>query len=547
MRLLDLVEEQHGVRTAAHGLRQLAALLVADVARRRADEARDRVPLLVLGHVEPDERALVVEHELGERAGELGLPDAGGAEEDERADRPIRVLEPGAGAPERVGHGLDRLGLTDHTLVQPLLHVDELLDLALEQPRDGDAGPRGDDRGDVVLVDLFLDHRRLARLLAPRKLLLELRQDPVPDLGDALEVPLALLALGLHAQLVDLPLDLADALQAFLLPQPAGGELVASGPCVGQLRLERLAHGRVLLRHRSELDLELAHASLGLVELDGRRVDLHPQPRRGLVHEVDGLVREEAVAHVAIREHGGRDERGVADLDAVVRLVALLEPAEDRDRVGHGRLADEHRLEASLERGVLLDVLAVLVERRRADRAQLATREHRLEQVRRVHRAFCRARPDDRVQLVDEEDDLARGVLDLGEHGLQPLLELASVLRAREQRAHVERPHALALQALGHVARDDALREPLDDRRLPHTRLADQHRVVLRPPREHLDHAADLLVAADDRVELAALGERRSGRGRTSRAPGTCPRDPGSSPSGLRVPPRAPRGAARGR
>ena len=104
--------------------------------------------------------------------------------------------------------------------------------------------------------------------------------------------------------------------------------------------------------------------------------------------------------------------------------------------------------------------------------------------------------------------DLALGVLDLGEHGLQPLLELAAVLRAGEQRADVERPHALALQALGDVAGDDPLREPLDDRGLADARVADQHRVVLRPPREHLDHAADLLVAADHRVELPGLGER---------------------------------------
>ena len=91
--------------------------------------------------------------------------------------------------------------------------------------------------------------------------------------------------------------------------------------------------------------------------------------------------------------------------------------------------------------------------------------------------------------------------------GLDPLLELAAVLRAGEERADVERPDALALQALGHVARDDPLREPLDDRGLPHSGVADQHRVVLRAPREHLDHAPDLLVAPDDRVELALLGE----------------------------------------
>ena len=66
-----------------------------------------------------------------------------------------------------------------------------------------------------------------------------------------------------------------------------------------------------------------------------------------------------------------------------------------------------HRLEAPLERGVLLDVLAVLVERGRADAAQLAARERGLQHVGRVHRAFGRAGADERVQLVDEEDDAA--------------------------------------------------------------------------------------------------------------------------------------------
>ena len=133
MRLLDLVEEDDRVRPAPHGLGELPALLVADVAGRRADQARNRVPLLVLRHVEPDHGPLVVEHELGEGAGELGLPHAGRAEEDERADRPVRVLEAGARAPEGVGHRLDGLVLADDALVQPLLHVDELLGLALEE------------------------------------------------------------------------------------------------------------------------------------------------------------------------------------------------------------------------------------------------------------------------------------------------------------------------------------------------------------------------------------------------------------------------------
>ena len=113
---------------------------------------------------------------------------------------------------------------------------------------------------------------------------------------------------------------------------------------------------------------------------------------------------------------------------------------------------------------------------------------------------------DDGVQLVDERDHLAGGVGDLLEHGLQPLLELAAVLGAGEHRADVERDQALALQTLGHVAVGDAPGEALDDGGLADARLADQHRVVLRAPAEHLDDAADLVVAADDRIDLAVAG-----------------------------------------
>ena len=73
------------------------------------------------------------------------------------------ILQPGAGAAQRVGDRGDRLVLADDALVEPLLHVDQLLGLAFEQPIDRDAGPARDDGRDVVLVDLFLHHRVLRR------------------------------------------------------------------------------------------------------------------------------------------------------------------------------------------------------------------------------------------------------------------------------------------------------------------------------------------------------------------------------------------------
>ena len=183
---------------------------------------------------------------------------------------------------------------------------------------------------------------------------------------------------------------------------------------------------------RDLLDLELEDAALHDVDLGGQRVDLDAQLAGGLVHQVDGLVGQEAVGEVAVAEHGRGDQRAVLDAHAVVHLVALLQAAQDADGVFDGRLADVHLLEAALERGILLDVLAVLVERGGADHAQLAAGEHRLDHVAGVHRALGAAGADDGVDLVDERDDLAGRVGDLLEHGLQPLLELAAVLRAGE-------------------------------------------------------------------------------------------------------------------
>ena len=63
-----------------------------------------------------------------------------------------------------------------------------------------------------------------------------------------------------------------------------------------------------------------------------------------------------------------------------------------------------------------------------------------------------------------------------------------------------------ALESLWHLVVDDALGQPLDDRRLAHSGLADEHRVVLGSALEHLHRATNLVVAADHRVELALFG-----------------------------------------
>jgi len=101
-------------------------------------------------------------------------------------------------------------------------------------------------------------------------------------------------------------------------------------------------------------------------------------------------------------------------------VIALKFPAY---LVPHERkvvwLIHQHRLKAPFKSFVFFDVLAIFIERSRANAMQFAAREHGLQQVAGVHRAFGLPRSDDRVQLVDKQNDVAFGRLDFLQYRLQ--------------------------------------------------------------------------------------------------------------------------------
>ncbi len=117
----------------------------------------------------------------------------------------------------------------------------------------------------------------------------------------------------------------------------------------------------------------------------------------------------------------------------------------------------------------------------------------------------CSAGADDGVDLVDEEYRIGL-LLELGENRLEPLLEVAAVAGAGQQRAHVERVDGRLLQYVRHFAVDDLAREPLGDGRLADTGFTDIERVVLGAAAQDLDRALDLVLAADQRIDLALAG-----------------------------------------
>lgn len=402
--------------------------------------------LLELAHVEADHAVLVAEQQLGEGLGQLRLAHAGRAEEEEGTHGAVRVAHTGPVAAHRLRDGGDRLVLADDPGVHLLLQLEELLLLAGGQLGHRDAGAPGDDVRDVPGGH---GHDTGAPLLDPRALALRLGDPPLQP-SRALEV------LG------------GDGLVAF----PA----------------------------------QFRDAVLTFGDLGRARGAAQPDPGARLVHHVDRLVGQEPVADVPVGQFRRRGQGAVGEADLVVRLVRVAQTFQDLHGLLDRRLRNQYRLEAPFEGRVLLDVLAVLVDGGRAHHVQFSAGESGLEHVPGVHRALARrARADDRVQFVDEEDDLPVRCPDVLDDLLQPLLELPAVLGTRHHAGQVERDDALALQGVGDVSGHDALGQSLDDRGLADARLADEHGVVLGPPRKDLDGLLDLLGPSHDRVEPPGL------------------------------------------
>ena len=162
-------------------------------------------------------------------------------------------------------------------------------------------------------------------------------------------------------------------------------------------------------------------------------------------------------------------------------------------------LLDLDHLEAARQGGVLLEVLLVLRPGRGGDGAQLAAGQGRLEQVGGVALPGLPAGADHGVGLVDEQDDRLRRGLDLVDHRLEPVLELALDAGAGLQQAQVERAQRHVPQRRRHVAGGDPQGEAFDHGRLADARLAGEDRVVLPAAGEDVDDLADLGVAAEDR------------------------------------------------
>ena len=258
--------------------------------------------------------------------------------------------------------------------------------------------------------------------------------------------------------------------------------------------------------HVHPLHFELDDAAVEFVHLLGFGIQLHFDAAGRFVNQINRFVGQKAVGDVAVAQFGGGDNRRVGDVDAVMDFVTLLQTAQNRNRVFHAGFAHQYFLETALQRGIFFDVLAVFVERGRADAVQLAARQRRFEHIARVHRAVGFARAHEGVDFVDENQRVAVVFGQVVQHGFKAFFKLAAIFRTGNQRGQIEYQQAFVAQAFGYFAVHNTLRQAFHNCGFAHARLADKHGVVFGTALQNLNRAADFVVAADYWVELAVAG-----------------------------------------
>src|SRR5260370_9861132 len=155
LRFSDSTTETNLLWPTTPGLRKLAAFLVTDVARRRADQTRSGELFHILRHVDLNQRVAIAKHEFRQLLGEKRFADTGRPEENEGTDRTPRIFQIGAAAAQRFRNRTDRFILTIDFAFQLLFHLQELFRFSLLHSLERTGG---DCRNDVHHVISGYDH-----------------------------------------------------------------------------------------------------------------------------------------------------------------------------------------------------------------------------------------------------------------------------------------------------------------------------------------------------------------------------------------------------
>ena len=258
-----------------------------------------------------------------------------------------------------------------------------------------------------------------------------------------------------------------------------------------------------ILRQHPKLQLIIVSFLAELSQL-GDLLALKIHIRTSLIQKVDRFIRQESVCDISFRKYHALTGDLRRNGNAVELSIGLGNALHDLACLFDSRFRNIHRLETALKGGILLDMLAVLIEGSGTDDLDLTSGKGRLQDISSIHTAFRITGTHQIVDLIDHQDDIA-ALLDLTDQALHAALKLTAELGARNQCSKIKQEYFLIPKLVGHLACCDPLGKTFRDGRLTDTGLADQTGVILLTAVEDLDHTLRLNISADHLIQLSGL------------------------------------------
>ena len=516
MCLFHLIQQNYRVRLPAHSLCQLTALLVTNVSGRCSDQTADAELLHIFTHINSNDVVLIVKQCLCQCLCQFGLTNTGRTEEQERAKRTVGILNTGTGAEDCLADFCHCFVLTDDTAMKHVLHMEQLLPLALHQFGNRNASPAADDSCDFLFRYFITQQRVLLFLLLFCngflfcQFLLQCRQSAVFQFRSTVQIVITFCTLDLCIDLFQFFPQLLYLGDCIFLVLPLGFHLVELIPHLREflLYLLQMCFGQlvILFFQCGFLDLMLHDLPANLIQLCGHGIHLRSNHGTSFVHQVDCLIRQEPIRDIPVRQRCCCNQCLILNLYAVEYLVPFFQATQNRNCILYGRLIYHNRLEPTLQGSIFLNILPVLVQCRCTNAMQFATCQHRLQEVACIHCAIRFPGTHNGMQLIDEQNDTALALLHLVQNRFQTLFEFATVLCAGDQGAQIQREDLPVFQVGRDIATHNSQCQTLCNGSFTDTRLTDQNRIVLGLSGEDSNDISYLIISADDRIQFSGTG-----------------------------------------
>ena len=260
---------------------------------------------------------------------------------------------------------------------------------------------------------------------------------------------------------------------------------------------------RILVEH-TKLQLIVIPFLLQLCQL-GYLLTVQIHIRAGLIQQVDGLIRQETIGDIALRQHhtlmGNLRRNG----DTVELSIGLGQTLHNLACLGDGGFCNSDRLEAALQGGILFNIFPIFRKCRSADNLYFSPGKGGFQDICRVHAALCIAGTHQIMNLINHQNDIA-ALLDLTDQALHAALKLTTELGTSHQSRQIQQKNLLVPELIGNISGGDSLGKTLRNGSFANARLADQTGVVFLAAVENLDDALGLHIPTNDSIQLSFFG-----------------------------------------